>query len=168
MKLFNSLAALAICALAAFAVTSCENDTSDEILPIAKSFTDALQQEFPNAKNVTWELNRQYKVAKFDEDFKTYDVWLDPAAKLKMTEIDYGKSFNLVPDTAVEKAFASTMYSDWALNNITSYSRDNGTFYVIEVEKTGHQDMDVYISEYGNLIKVANHTRDIITPSTHI
>ena len=168
MKLLNTLAALAICALAATAVTSCENDATDEILPVAKSFTDALQQEFPNAKNVTWELNRQYKVAKFNEDFKAYDVWLDPAATLKMTEVDYGKSFTLVPDSAVEKAFASTMYSGWTLNNITSYTRDSGTFYVIEVEKTGHQDMDVYIGEYGDLIKVANHTRDIITPSTRI
>lgn len=168
MKLFNTLIAIATFAIAATAVTSCEKDTTDEIFPVAQSFTDALQKEFPNAKNVTWELKQQYKVAEFEEDYKVYEVWLDPSATLKMTEVNYGKSFTMIPDSNVEKTFASTMYAGWSLNNVTSYSRDNDTFYVIEVAKTGHQDMDVFISEYGDLIKVANHTRDIITPSTRI
>lgn len=168
MKLFDTLATLATLFLATTAIVSCENDTTDDIYPVAQSFTDALNKEFPNAKNVTWELKQQYKVAEFNEDYKSYEVWLDQSATLKMTEVDYGKSFTLVPDFAVQNTFDSTFYADWTVDNITSYTRGDSIFYIIEVEKTGQQDMDVYIDQDGTLIKIANHTRDIITPSTKI
>lgn len=167
MKLYKTLAIIFATCMIAIGFTSCSDD-DDDSTQVAKAFTDALKEKFPEATNVKWEMKAQYRVAEFNHNMKDYDVWFDQGANWAMTEIDYGKDFYLVTDNAVNTTFEQTEYATWTVDDITSYERADIKFYIIEVEKTGQQDVDVYIRHDGDLIKTVTDTSINITPDTKI
>ena len=57
-------------------------------------------------------------------------------------------------------------YADWRVDDIDKYERPGDTFYLIEIEKGGQQDRDLFYAEDGTLLKDAVDTNnDKILPN---
>ena len=84
-----------------------------------------------------------------------------------MTETDYGKDLFYLP-SVVEKSFSEGEYGTWIVDDIDFYERTDKDFYLIEVEKAGQRDMDLYYSPDGVLIKAVPDSDVEITPDTVI
>lgn len=169
-KQFKSILALLMLAVGmTMTFVACSDDDDDNI-DVSGAFTTALKQAYPNAKNVEWEKKGVYRVAEFEQNFVDYDIWFDHSAKIVMSVFDYGKDLFLVPDNAVNAAFAESEYGTvWQLDDIKHYKQLTNEFYVFEVEKNGQPDMDVYYNVAGELIKAvqSDKTPDIL-PETQI
>lgn len=163
-KLF--LMMLALCGV--FMLSSCSDDDDDNDVAASKvpqAYVEALAAKFPEAANVEWENKGAYLVADFTKDFRDYEVWFDSSAKWSMTNIDCGKDLFFIPGE-VSKAFAESEYGTWTVDDIESYERANDSFYVIEVEKVGNSDTDIYYRPDGELIKAVVSDNAEITPVT--
>lgn len=173
MKLSYSIPAfLFTMAAIAVAMPSCDNNEhNDPYTPsrVDAAFDDALKEQFPDAQNVKWERNSEYRVAEFNKNGVGYDVWFDKTTAWAMTEMDYGKDIFLVPDNAVTAAFSKGEYGIWTIDDITHYKQEASEFYVFEVEKTGSADMDVFYTTDGTMIKaIPSDTASDILPTTSI
>lgn len=63
--------------------------------------------------------------------------------------------FNQLPE-AVTDAFNNGLYAGWKVDDSYTINRDSmAVVYKINAEK-GNSDMDLYYSQYGNLIKAVN------------
>ena len=82
-----------------------------------------------------------------------------------MTNIDCGKDLFFILGE-VSKSFAESEYGTWTIDDIESYERANDSFYVIEVEKVGNSDTDIYYRPNGELIKAVVSDNAEITPVT--
>lgn len=143
-------AALTVSAMA-LSFTSCGGDDDDDNLKPDDRFGDALEQLFPEARNVEWEQDGKYRVAEFRSGAVEYDVWFDDKATWKMTGADYGRDLTALPDQAVVQALMSSEYSMWQVDDIDYYRQPDDEFYIIEVEQPGSSslDMDLYYSPDG-------------------
>ena len=171
-KQFKSILALLVIALGMTMTLAACNDDDDDKVNVSDVFTSALKEMYPNVKNVEWEKKGVYRVAEFEQNFVEYDIWFDRSAKNVMNEFDYGKDVFLIPDNAVNAAFAESEYgSSWQLDDIKHYQQLalNNEFYVFEVEKAGQPDMDIYYDVTGQMIKAveSDKTPDI-RPDTAI
>lgn len=124
----------------------------------------ALLEMYPDAVNVTWSEKSGYYVADFQASMETvrsasgivqYSAWFDGGARWQMTETDM--PFDMLPE-AVLAAFRASEYADWRIDDVDMLLRDGvETIYIIEVEGTNadgiHQDVDLYYSEDGILIR---------------
>ena len=151
-----------------FSFASCSDDDDDKGLSsVPAKVEQALSDRFPDAKNVKWEKKGAYIVADFYELRLDKEAWFTHAGEWKMTETDYGKDLFYLP-ADVEGAFAAGEYGTWTVDDVTYYERPDKNFYLIEVEKPGHRDMDLYYNADGTMIKaVADNDADI-TPDTVI
>lgn len=148
---------------------SCGDDDDDDIVNVSAKFDNALKALYPDATGVKWETKRAYHVAEFTKGFTSYDVWFDSNAVNVMTEMDYGKDLFLVPDNAVSGAFPTSEYGTWTIDEITHYVRPADEFYIFEVSKPGREDMDLYYSTDGTLLKaIAESQSPDIYPDTKI
>ncbi len=173
MKLSYSIPAfLFTMAAIAVAMPSCDsNEHNDPYTPsrVDAAFNDALKEQFPDAQNVKWERNSEYRVAEFNKNGVDYDVWFDKTTAWAMTEMDYGKDIFLVPDNAVTAAFPKGEYGTWTIDDITHYKQKASEFYVFEVEKAGSADMDVFYTTDVTMIKaIPSDTAPDILPTTSI
>ena len=66
----------------------------------------------------------------------------------------------------VQNAFQTSEYADWRVDDIDKFERPAGVFYLIEVEKSGQQDRDLFYDEDGTLLKnVVDTGKDEVLPS---
>lgn len=169
LKLYYLL--IAVLGLVTFA--GC-NDDDENLAPrpnAPEAVLNAFNAKYPDAKDVKWETKGAYYVA----DFKTtaslveIDAWYKADGTWAMTESDYGKDLFMVP-TAINQAFNASQYATWTIDDISYYEYPDATksFYLIEVEKVGQTDMQLYFKPDGTSIKnVADNGVDI-TPDTVI
>lgn len=140
-------------ALGAFALTvqSCDDDNNDNV-SAPRELTDALAKEHPNAQRIEWETKGAYYVADFREDNLEKESWFTSGGVWQMTETDI--RYADLP-AAVRTAYESTTYyNDWRVDDVDKLERrDMDVVFIIEIEKKGNQDMDLYYSENGILVK---------------
>lgn len=158
---------LAVMALSSFAFVSCDKDDDDnDDIRVSEDVQRALRDKYPNATNVEWEAKAGYYVADFRENGAELDVWFTTDAVWKMTETDLGIDVNKLP-VAVKDAFLSSDYSNWVVDDIDKYEREDMTFYLIEVETRGQKDRNLYYNEQGGLLRDAEDMpNDDVLPTT--
>ncbi|WP_230623992.1 PepSY-like domain-containing protein [Porphyromonas gulae] len=145
MKVFKFLASMVLFAGLFAACNKEDNDlinsTSDEAAVLATMY--------PNAQNVRWEQEGEFRVAEFMNEGVQSEAWfLRRIWQYTETDIPY----SALPK-AVRTAFEASEYAKWKVEDVDMVER-NGTevFYVIEVEK-GEQEVDLYYMPNGKLIK---------------
>lgn len=142
-----------VLALGAFALTmqSCDDDNNDSI-PVPRELTDALAKEHPNAQRIEWETKGAYYVADFREDNFEKESWFTADGVWQMTETDL--RYADLP-AAVRTAYEATLYyNDWRVDDVDKLERRGmDVVFIIEIEKKGNQDVDLYYSENGILVK---------------
>ncbi len=169
LKLFYLLIAL----VGGFTFVSCDDDDdAPKLKDIPQACLDSFKAKFPEAKNVDWERKGTYYVAEYDK-FNNREVevsaWFAPDGTWNMTDTDYGKDLFMLP-TEINTAFNQSEYSSWTIDDIDLYEYPDTTkdFYLIEVEKAGQTDMELYFKTDGTLIKAIPDTNTDITPDTQI
>ncbi len=148
---------------------SCSDDDDDNGVNVPTELKDALLAKYPNAASaaVEWELKHNYYVAEFKETGVEKDVWFSKTGEWVMTETDVLGKANL-PE-AVQTAFAGSEYANWTIDDIDLYERAGETFYLIEVEKAGERDYNLYYNPDGTSIKaVPDAPNDDILPTTNL
>ncbi len=146
---------LLMIALSAWSLQSCDSD-DDESISVPIELQNAFSSKYPNAGNVKWETKSGYYVADFHNGYET-SAWFMPDGSWCMTETDI--PYTKLPE-AVKNSFEKSEYKDWKKDDIDMLERQGmGTMYVIEVERQD-QEIDLYYSEDGVLIKSAVDTDD--------
>lgn len=131
--------------------TSCEKE--DDLRRVDRELSDALNARFPEAVWVEWEKKRDFYVAEFHDAGTEVKVWYTGDAQWCMTERDLGRDAASLPEV-VKEAFGTSAYaSAWRVDDIDKYERPGEVFYLIEVEKAGERDRDLFYSEAGVLLK---------------
>lgn len=131
--------------------TSCEKE--DDLRRVDRELSEALNARFPEAVWVEWEKNRDFYVAEFHDAGTEVKVWYTGDAQWCMTERDLGRDAASLPEV-VKEAFGTSAYaSAWRVDDIDKYERPGEVFYLIEVEKAGERDRDLFYSEAGVLLK---------------
>lgn len=144
---------------------SCEDD-DDNGLKVSEELQKALRERYPEAKNVEWENKAGYYVAECWNNGAETDVWFSTDATWKMTETDLGIDVNRLP-ASVKETFLAGQYATWGVDDIDKYEREDLTFYLVEVEKKGQKDMDLYYAEDGTVLKeVEDRPNDDVLPTT--
>lgn len=132
---------------------SCDND--DDNLRVSPELQKAFLEKYPAATRVEWETKAGYYVADFYDNASEASAWFTPAGVWCMTETDV--LYVGLPE-AVKAAFEQGDYSTWTVDDVDKLERrDMETVYVIEVEKKP-QEMDLYYSAEGLLIKAVADT----------
>ena len=120
---------------------------------------------FPTVNRVEWEKKSGYYVADFHDNGVEMDAWFNSDAVWCMTETDLRTNLNELPGL-VQNAFQTSEYADWRVDDIDKFERPAGVFYLIEVEKSGQQDRDLFYDEDGTLLKnVVDTGKDEVLPS---
>ncbi|MCQ4874445.1 PepSY-like domain-containing protein [Butyricimonas paravirosa] len=140
--------------LASFAFTGCDDDNDDNYTPDEK-IVNVLQEKYPNAQRVEWELKYDHYVADFYLDNIEKEAWINTKGEWVMTESDI--LFNDLPQ-AIQTSFNESEYKDWRIDDVDMLERvELETVYVIEVEK-GKQEFDLHYAEDGTLVKTIEDT----------
>lgn len=153
LKIYTLLLALS----AVWSLQSCDNN-DDESMNVPVELQNAFSSLYPNVANVKWETKAGYYVADFRDEYEA-SAWFTQNGKWQMTETDI--PYNALPQkvkTAFESGKKYTTALGWRVDDVDKLERkDLETVYVIEVEKQD-QEMDLYYSEEGTLIKAVPDT----------
>ena len=153
MKLRIYTLLIAFCA--AWSLHSCDND-DDESIAVPTALQEAFSTRYPNVKNVKWETKAGYYVADFYDGYEA-SAWFTTDGNWHMTETDI--PYTALPDP-VKSAFEASDYKTWKRDDVDKLERQGiETVYVIEVENQ-NQEVDLYYSADGVLIKSIADTDD--------
>ena len=145
-----------VCALGVFSMTSCSDD-DDSNVNVPENVTRAFNDKYAGVGRVEWDRERGgYLVAEFNKDGKEYDAWFTETGEWVMTEVDHGRRMENLPE-AVQAGYEATTYyaENWTIDDIDEIQRPAyETFYIIEVEKKGQLDYDLYFDANGTLFRV--------------
>lgn len=145
-----------VCALGVFSMTSCSDD-DDSNVNVPENVTRAFNDKYAGVGRVEWDRERGgYLVAEFNKDGKEYDAWFTETGEWVMTEVDHGRRMENLPQ-AVQAGYEATTYyaENWIIDDIDEIQRPAyETFYIIEVEKKGQLDYDLYFDANGTLFRV--------------
>ncbi len=144
------------CAFGALVVTSCSDDDDDKSVPVPDAVQSAFETRFGDVGYVEWDREQGgYLVAEFRKDGKDHDAWFDSNGTWLMTEVDHGRDLTTLPQE-VQNGYAATTYAlaQWIVDDIDEIQRPAyETIYIIEVEKAGQPDYDLYFDLSGTLIR---------------
>lgn len=145
------LAALSLCLF-----QSCDNDDNEPVPGYVNAVTKAaFDEKYPSAKDVEWETRNDYIIVDFKQDKIEKEAWFDNNGGWYMTETDI--PFAQLPE-AVKTAFQQSEYAAWKVDDVDMIERkDAETVYVLEVEQ-GNNDIDLYYSPDGILVKTVVDT----------
>ena len=143
-----------------FSGCSKNDDDHQGIIPLPP-VENAFQEKYPDAKNPVFEIEGNYYVVDFNNEGSETTAWFTDQGVWMMEKIDI--SFAQLP-AAVSTAF----YSNWTVDDTYAINRLNmGIVYKIEAEQS-NSEVDLYYSQYGNLIKVVddeiNNDAPIVIP----
>ncbi len=166
---------MTLTAVAVTSLASCSDD-DDNNTPngpyVPQACLEKFAQQYPDAKNVKWEIKAPYFVAEFhsNNNLEETESWYKADGTWAMSETDYGADLFMIP-TAVNLAFNQTEYAQWPIDDIKyyQYPAGNSDFYLIEVKDTDPKpDMQLYFKPDGTLIKTTPDSGADITPDTVI
>lgn len=154
---------LAVCCLITF--WSCDDDDDLSASKVPADVQAAFEAKFPAVNRVEWEKKSGYYVAEFKENGVDVEAWYDSNAVWCMTETDLRTDLAVLPGL-VQSAFQSSQYADWRVDDIDKYERPGEYFYLIEVEKSGQLDRNLFYAEDGTLLKdVVDTSNDEVLPN---
>lgn len=144
--------------------TGCNKDDEEKgIIPV-EQISKAFAEKYPDAQDVTFEIEGNYYEAEFQNDGRPTTAWFTDQGQWMMEKIKY--PFNQLPG-AVMNAFQQGSYGSWVPDDCYLIRRlDMGPVYKIEVEN-GNTETDLYYSALGNLIKAitgGNDDRPLVIP----
>ena len=156
MKTIDLLKWTMMCAFGALVVTSCSDDDDDDGARVPEAVQVAFDSKYGNVGRVEWDREQGgYLVAEFRKDNREHDAWFTEGGEWVMTEVDYVRDLTALPQ-AVQAGYAATVYAQdgWTVDDIDEIQRPSyETFYVIEVEKAGQPDHDLYFDLNGTLFR---------------
>lgn len=130
----------------------CKND-DDDFSP-EKSIQREFQTRYPNAKDVSWEEEKGYSVAKFRQGNEYSEAWFTETTLWNMTNTDI--RFPSLPQD-VQDSYNGSQYADWRIDGVTRLERmDTKMLYIIEVENE-LGETDLLYSASGILINAIPH-----------
>ena len=138
-----------------FVLTGCDNndDNHKNAIEPTEPVMQAFNKKYPDASNPLFTIEGNYYVAEFTNNGVSTEAWLTEQGKWMMDKAD--TPFNQLPE-AVTGAFNNGLYAGWKVDDSYTINRDSmAVVYKINAEK-GNSDMDLYYSQYGNLIKAVN------------
>jgi len=148
MKQKNLFLLLALICASFLSCSDDDNNSNWDNIPT--EVRNAFAERYPSAKKTEWENKGNYKVADFINNNMETSAWFDSNGIWYMTETDL--PFNSLPQ-AVRDAFQGSEYSTWKIDDVDMLERkDTEVVYIIEVESQ-NQEMDLYYSAEGILIK---------------
>lgn len=133
-------------------LSACDHDDDLPSSKVPETVKSAFEAKFPAVLKAEWEKKSGYYVAEFRDNGLDMEAWYDSDAIWCMTETDLRTDLNELPGL-VKNAFETSEYMDWRVDDIDKYERPSGVFYLIEVEKSGQQDRDLFYDEDGTLLK---------------
>ena len=133
-------------------LSACDHDNDLPSSKVPETVKSAFEAKFPAVVKAEWEKKSGYYVAEFRDNGLDMEAWYDSDAIWCMTETDLRTDLNELPGL-VKNAFETSEYMDWRVDDIDKYERPSGVFYLIEVEKSGQQDRDLFYDEDGTLLK---------------
>lgn len=133
-------------------LSACEHDDDLPSSKVPVAIKTAFEAKFPSVIKADWDRKSGYYVAEFRDNGVEMEAWFDSDAVWCMTETDLRTDLNALPGL-VQNAFQTSEYADWRVDDIDKYERPTGVFYLIEVEKSGQQDRDLFYAEDGSLLK---------------
>ena len=143
------------CAFGVFALASCSDD-DDAPVKVPDAVTRAFTEKYTGVGRVEWDREKGgYLVAEFWKDGKEHEAWFDANGEWFMTEVDHGRDITSLPQ-AVQDGYKTTRYNEeqWTIDDIDEIQRKAyDTFYIIEVEKRGQPDFDLYFDANGTLFR---------------
>ena len=147
-----------------FSGCSKNDDDHQGIIPLPP-VENAFQEKDPDAKNPVFEIEGNYYVVDFNNEGSETTAWFTDQGVWMMEKIDI--SFAQLP-AAVSTAFKQSFYSNWTVDDTYAINRLNmGIVYKIEAEQS-NSEVDLYYSQYGNLIKAVddeiNNDAPIVIP----
>lgn len=146
-------------------LSACDTDDDLPASKVPETIKLAFEARFPTVNRAEWEKKFGYYVAEFYENGVEMQAWFDTDAVWCMTETDLHTDLNELPGL-VQSAFQTGGYNDWRVDDIDKYERPAGVFYLIEVEKNGKQDRDLFYDEDGILLKdVVDTENDEVKPN---
>lgn len=151
LKIYTLLLALCV----TWSLQSCDND-DDNSIAVPTELQNAFASKYPNAANVKWETKCGYYVADFYDGYEA-SAWFTQDGKWQMTETDI--PYSALPQ-AVKTSFEKSEYASWKQDDVDKLERTGvETIFVIEVENQ-NQEIDLYYSADGTLIKSIVDTDD--------
>ena len=147
-----------------FSGCSKNDDDHQGIIPLPP-VENAFQEKYPDAKNPVFEIEGNYYVVDFNNEGSETTAWFTDQGVWMMEKIDI--FFTQLP-AAVSIAFKQGFYSNWTVDDTYAINRLNtGIVYKIEAEQS-NSEVDLYYSQYGNLIKAVddeiNNDAPIVIP----
>lgn len=140
-------------ALSSMSLLSCDDDDKKSELP--EALQQSFSKKFPTATLVEWEKKGAYYEADFIYNNTETSAWFALDGTWEMTESDI--LYSTLP-AEVKTTFESSKYASWRVDDADQLERkDLETTYVLDVE-LGEQEMDLYYSKEGELIKAVVDT----------
>ena len=158
LKMFFTLLAIG-----AIGLQSCDKD-DDEIASskVPEVVRNTFSERYPDTRNLKWELEsvsqKQYYKAEFrnrkESDYST-SAWYTTDGTWMMTETEM--PYSAIP-AAIRTSFEGSMYATWKRDNeVDKVERMSvAPVYIIDVESAADEDVDLYYSEDGVLIKAVS------------
>lgn len=128
----------------------CNKDDDEKgIIPV-DVVTEAFAEKYPDAQNVTFEIEGNYYEAEFQNDGRPTTAWFTFQGVWMMDKVKY--PFNQLPGD-VMNAFQQGSYGSWVPDDCYLIRRAGmGPVYKLEVEN-GNTETDLYYSASGDLIR---------------
>lgn len=153
----------ALLAMGALSLQSCDNDSDDvDNSKVPEAVRNTFTEGYPDTKNLKWETEtvsqQQYYKAEFsnkkESDFST-SAWYTADGAWHMTETEM--PYNDIP-AAIRTAFEGSEYATWKKDNEVDKIERVGVelVYIIDVESAADEDIDLYYSESGVLVKAVS------------
>lgn len=158
MKLKFLLLAVILGSLSLFACSDDDDYTPDQTVK------DAFEAKYPTATRVSWEKKGNYRVAEFWLNNQETHAWFDNSGEWYMSKTEL-KTINALP-AKVQEEFRKSEYANWKVDDVDYVERPGSEpVYIIEVEQ-GKQEIDLYYSQEGILIKTV--VDDDSEPEDHL
>lgn len=111
----------------------------------------ALEERFPAAKNVKWEIDDGYMTAEFFDEFnQEVEVWYDENANWVRTKIEM--FFHNLPEH-IKNVYQDSPYAKWKVDDLEFIQKINEeSYYKFEVEKE-EQEYKLIITEKGTILR---------------
>ena len=158
MNLKFLLLAVILGSLSLFACSDDDDYTPDQTL------RESFEAKYPNATRVSWEKKGIYRVAEFWLNNQETHAWFDTSGEWYMSKTEL-KTLSALP-VKVQDSFKKSEYSTWKIDDVDRVERPGSeVVYIIEV-KQGKQEIDLYYSQEGILIKTV--VDDDSNPEDHL
>lgn len=153
----------ALLALGSISLQSCGDDDNHKNPDLPAALQQAFSEKYPAATRIEWEVKGSYYEAEFTQNNAQTSAWFTPEGEWQMTETDL--RYDALP-AKVKTDFENSKYAQWRVDDVDQLDRKGSeVIYILDIE-SGKQEMDLYYSKDGILIKAVDDTDsdDIHTP----